>query len=503
MSEITSEYARVREAFDKPTIGLLGAKWAPVAIAVFRRVFSRESQFVPVDRLHIQVEEYVAELASTGAAVPDDDGRTLCRNWMNRQWLYRTAGADEEEEQYSLTSHALEALAVIDNLASDRALISESRLSMILDSVHRWALRATPDPQDRILRLDAQIAELTAERDRLAGGGEVVAASDEHMLDGYANLTDLLRQLPGDFKRVEESVEAMHRRIVEDFREDERPISAVLDEYLERTDRLMDSTPEGRAFEGAFQLLLDEDLLHALKDDLHTILDHPFATSLAAHEKATFRSAVAVIRSGVDDVLTRRSRLTATLRDHIVNHDVVKDRELDATLRRLSQRMAVWMKDAGPRSTVDISLIPEAIEVEHLRERFYDPDAESVPPPLVDGTGADVVTLTIDELRTHGGPLLPELRSALAEALLRDSESGGDHVTMQDLFDELPEALRRPVELYGLLHIGTGIGAMGRSSDTRIVEAVRPDGERVRLRLPTIPLNVEDARALLEHTNEA
>ncbi len=58
---------------------------------------------------------------------------------------------------------------------------------------------------------------------------------------------------------------------------------------------------------------------------------------------------MAIIRRGIDDVLAQRSRLTTTLRDHIVNHDIVRDRELDATLRQINQQLAVWMETAVPQ----------------------------------------------------------------------------------------------------------------------------------------------------------
>jgi hypothetical protein len=39
----------------------------------------------------------------------------------------------------------------------------------------------------------------------------------------------------------------------------------------------MSESPEGRAFPGAVELLRDDRLLKDLRDDLNTILDHPFA----------------------------------------------------------------------------------------------------------------------------------------------------------------------------------------------------------------------------------
>ncbi|WP_285027866.1 DUF3375 domain-containing protein [Plantibacter sp. ME-Dv--P-122b] len=499
MGEIDGEFGRVRDALERPAIRLLSRPTAPAVVAIFRTTFGRDVQFVAADRFHLQVEEYLGELAARGARIPagGDErggGRTLCREWVHDQWLVRTS-TDDGEEQYSLTSHALEAVSLVDGLAHDRALISESRLTMILDSVRRWALQADPDRDEHLRRIDAQLAELQAERERVAAGGTVVAASDDRMQDGYANIADLIRQLPSDFRRVEESVIAMHRRIVEDFRNDTRPIGEILDDYLRRTDELMTATAEGRAFEGAFELLRNDDLLQDLKRDLSTILDHPFSARLGPAELRGFRGAVGIIRQGIDDVLAQRRRLTATLRDHIVHHDVVQDRELDTTLRALNQRLGIWMRTAGPRATVDLPLLPETIDIEHLRERFYDPDVEVAPPPITTTVErTDGAAMSLDILRSQGGPLLDELRAGLLDAVTSGAEDA--HAA----FSGLDPELRRPVELFGLVHLMTQLGTYDEQAPRRRYETVRPDGTTTAFELPAFPLGEAGVAALTRAT---
>src|SRR5206468_1614142 len=106
----------------------------------FRLSFSRDQRSVTAERLHVQVDTYLEELASAGEdkLPPNATGRALCVAWMNDQWLFRTIG-DSGAEEYSLTSHALEALDLVAALSRERALISESRINTILDAVRRWA----------------------------------------------------------------------------------------------------------------------------------------------------------------------------------------------------------------------------------------------------------------------------------------------------------------------------------------------------------------------------
>ncbi|MCI4658828.1 DUF3375 domain-containing protein [Cryobacterium zhongshanensis] len=490
MSEIAGELARVREAFDKPTLRLLDRKWAPFVLAVFKSAFSRDRRSVQADRLHSQVDAYLADLRSVGSEVPGKNGRALCVQWMNDLWLYRETG-ENGEEQYSLTSHALEALLLVDSLSRDRALISESRLTTIVDSVRHRATQANPDRDERIRRLDQQIAENTAERDRLQGGGEIATASDEQMHEGYANLVDLIMQLPSDFKRVEESVAAMHRQIVSDFRGEERPIGEVLDEYLAKTDALMSATAEGRAFEGAFTLLRNDALLSDVKNDLEAILDHPFAAKLTTAERRTFLGTVGLIRKGIDDVLTQRNGLTTTLREHIVNHDVVKDRELERLLREINKELAIWMETAGPRSTVTAELMPGILDVEHLRERFYDPLGHRPPPDLEDVSEYAPEPPSLDEMRRQGGPMLERMRDALVTFRGTDGES-----SVGAAFNGLEPALRRPVEILGMLQIATQVDALSRAQQVESFETVRPDGSRRTFTVPRIILNDDETAAL-------
>lgn len=505
MSDIVAELVRVRDAFSKPTLRLLDRKGAPLALSVFRTSFTRDQRVIPADRLHQQIDNYLDELRFGGESVPDGPGRALCMQWLGHDWLIR-ARDEDGTEHYSLTSHALEALDLIQSLAHDRSLISESRIHTILDVVRRVATDANPDRQSRLDRLDAQIAELTAERDRIAAGGEIAPASDDQMLDGYTNLLSLIGQLPSDFKRVEEAVTGMHRQIISDFRSEDRPIAEVIDQYLAKSDSLMSLTAEGRAFEGAFTLLRDEPLLADLRRDLDIILTHPFAEALTTGEQREFRRTVNIIRDGIRDVLVQRRRLSATLRDHIVNYDMVRDHELDATLRQVNQQLEVWMRTAGPRATIGVELVPAKIDVQHLRERFWDPAGAAPPPPLEDVSDTVPPPPGLDAIRHQGGPALAALDEQLVAAVV-----AGYPGTVAALFGALPDNLRRPAELIGLIHLVLGSRTSEASdrlaSDEVLaataereeqVEAIRPDGTRRIFAMPVLPLRPDGASDLAE-----
>src|SRR5665811_2209347 len=54
------------------------------------------------------------------------------------------------------------------------------------------------------------------------------------------------------------------------------------------------------------------------------------------------------------------------------------------------------------------------------------------------------------------------------------------------VFDGLEESLRRPVEIFGLLHLATNQAAVHRHADTERYSTIRPDGSSRALDVPRI-----------------
>ncbi|MFX4270750.1 DUF3375 domain-containing protein [Propionibacteriaceae bacterium Y1685] len=483
MTGIAGEVARIKEACDGPTLRLINHKWAALVLSVFRTSFGQQTKLVKAERLHSQVDSYLDELMSQGYDVPPNaQGRSLCQSWMRETWLKRVPS--EDGEAYELTSHTLAAQGVIERLSRERALLSESRLTTILDAVRRTAQDADPDRESRISGLDAEIARLSAERDRLAEGGELLRASDERMLNGYLDVMDLMGQLPGDFRRVEEAVDRIHRQMIKNFRSEDRPKGEVLDAYLAESQTLTSQTEEGRAFEGALAILNDERLLTGLREDLRTIMQHPFveALGLSKAERRQFLDAASVLRSGLYEVQGQQHKASRSLAEHLASHDSAQERELTLVLRRLSEELGLWMESARPRDYVPMPWMPAKVEIDHLRTRFYDPATERPTSALEDVSGLAPEPLSLEEVRRFGGPQLEDVRAGV-EGALRER----DLTTLGAAFNELDVDLRRPVEVFGLMHMATEWGLMdGEVRDVEVVRTVRPDGSTRQLSVPRL-----------------
>lgn len=484
MSEIAGELARVKGAFAQPTLTLLHQRQAPVVITIFRAAFGRNNKPIPTARLHAQVEEHLAEMRLAGEAeVPTGNGRDICQRWMRGQWLVRSLD-EGGREVYTLTSHAQQALELVKNLARDRATLSEHRIATILGTVRRFNSEANPDRGARVTILNAEIARLEAERDRLVDGAEMVSATEDYMLEGFTELLSLISALPSDFARVEERFAVIRGEILAAFRAEDRPAGEVIDDYLTRADALMTATHEGRAFEGAFALLRDDALVSQLREDLTALLEHPLSGGLISDaDRAELRGTVRLVRDGLDRVLAQRSRVTATLKEYIVSHDSARDRELEQTLRQVESELMTWVATTGPRAAHDVPLLPPRAGVDHLRERFYDPADDVLPERITAADPSDAPPVSFAALMAQGGPQLTSLRERLDETLASLLPAG----SLGELFGKLEPSLRRPVEIFGLLHLAAERD-WANADDPETFAAVRPDGSTRTFSVPRTPL---------------
>lgn len=152
-------------------------------------------------------------------------------------------------------------------------------------------------------------------------------------------------------------------------------------------------------------------------------------------------------------------------------------------LRGIDREMRMWMQSARVRSHVEVELFPPGLDMAALRFRTFDPDSERAPEPLEDVSAEAPAAMSLDDIRKQGGPSLAELRRELEARL-----ATGDLESAAALFNTLPDDLRRPVEILGLMHLLAGMDADVDAAARELVSAVRPDGSTRRFLMPTVTM---------------
>ncbi|QTE31004.1 DUF3375 domain-containing protein [Pengzhenrongella sicca] len=479
-------YLGAVRAFQNPMLDLLHKRHAPLVVSVLSACFTAERPNVSVADAHTQIGDALDQLRAAGydESLPIGTSRDLCRQWADAGWLMRQVVDDVEV--YRLSAHAVDALDVAGRAGGARARVSQSRVRTMLDAVERLAQDADPDALVRMARLDAEIRRLQQELDRIQRTGAVEEVDDEQLLEEAENLLHLARELPADFARVAESIKSMQRDVVTALRQDERPTGEVLREYLERAQHVMEATSEGRAFAGALRLIGDPQRLDGLSNQLDVVLRHRFTGRLAPQQRTELREIGHRIEQGLDLVFTTQREASYVITAQVRNHDPLRDRQVDDLLRDVMTGLQTWMPESRRGQSVDpLRRLPVA-EVDHLRQTAGDLRPAQPPAPLEDRDDA-VVDVTSDEARAWGGPHYAELDRHLVT--LADGRS---IVDVAVAFNAAPEALRRPVDLLGLLELADNQG-MEETDELAFVDAVRPDGTRRRLAFGGVTTRMKEA----------
>lgn len=481
MADVSAEYRRVQTAYEQPTLTLISRPSSAAILAIFRTMFSTEKPTVPTGRMHDQVDSLLADLRRADLpGVPSLNGQDACRKWMRDGWLNRTTDTDGDEV-YSLTANALDGMRTVERLTKDRNIsLSSHLIAGLIRHLREFSASVSPDVSAYIKARYADIETIKADVNKVLQDGAVKAASDDDIIQGFTELQRYLAELPSDFSRVVESYRDFGVGTIAAFRSETVSSGEAVRRYLQHVQDLSTASAAGRGFDGALQLLRDPEALDQVNRYIETLLnDDRTAALLTAEERMQVRNTVILIRDGLRRVLEQRSRVSRTLHDYITSHDVERDYELAATLRSLEAEAQVWMQNAGPRAKAPLELLQGKLDITHLRTKTYDPANDEPPPPIEIATlPENLGGLTLDELRGRGGPQHASLAEELAAFL-----DVGDVASLAELFHVLPEDLRRPVEVLGMLPLGRRSG-LEPTGETEVYETVRTDRSRRKLDVP-------------------
>jgi len=475
-------------------LALLHQTHAPFVVTVLAMVFTAERPTVAVADGHAEINDALDQLRAAGYGdednqpLPTGNARDLCRQWVQAGWLVRQV-SDDDVEVYRLSAYGVGALEVAGRVGGVRTRVSESRVRTLLEAVERLAQDADPDVTIRIARLHDEIKQRQTELNRLEQGGAVEMVEDEDLLEAAENVLHLARELPADFARVAESIKAIQRDVVAELRHDVRPTGDVLREYLARGQRILDATPEGRAFAGALRLIGDPAQIDDLWSQLRTVLRHRFTEMLPEQQRRELTEISRRIEQGVKEVLAAQRQASHVITTQVRNHDPMRDRQVDELLRDLMTGLHKWVPGSRRGEAVEpLRRLPVA-DIGHLRQRMSDLRPPQPPAPLQAWDDAEDVPTADNDTRAWGGPRYAELRAHLA-AYAGTAAS----VNVVAAFRAAAEHIQRPVDLLGLLEIGHEAG-MTETADVAVVDTVRPDGTRRRFALGGVvaanPTNVE------------
>lgn len=477
---IRVERERVRTAYDKPVLKLLGSRTSDFQVAALRFLFDGSASSIDYNHAVVRLDDALADTPTDER--PAKDGRALIADWL-QQRLLRSEDGDEGERILGLTSAAQSVLQFVDDQTSVRPLLGESRVKAITDTIADLAARTVGSKDARMDWLARQITEFTDELERLESGGELEEITADEIIDQVSHLLDMTNTLPEQFTKVAEAIRSNHQLVASRLRGADTSQGQVAREFLASHDALS-ATAEGRAYASATEILRSDDRVATLADNIDITLGHPATEALTAAERMRLSRLPQELAAGIETVRSDHRRVTGTFSRYLRASDPVADREVVRVLKDAMVSLEVWMNDAQPRDSIDVHVLNDgALDLARLPSRW--PEADQYAPPAMPTTdpGVGGVRLNVDELKSLGGP---QTRAVLERmpTLVRDSGAR----TLGEVFAHLPDDLTRPVEIVGLISEARALGARIGAGQSENVTTRRTDGSTRRLKVPLIYL---------------
>jgi len=261
---------------------------------------------------------------------------TYLRQWIQAGWLR------ELDDQLSKTDACEIALRFCRQLEQRETNATASHLRIVQDTVRDLTVALSPDPKERIALLEARQAEIQQELDALHAG-IVHELSETEQRERIIEIYQLAAVLTGDFRRVEDEIRQLDQRLRVQMIESGGSRGEVILNLLEQ-EQLLAGSDAGRAFDGFFHLLCDQNRSTEFREQLKTILGRPAARHLSEQQARFLGKLMRELGRESERVFKVRRRSEENLRQFVESGAASEMRAVDRLLGRLEQ-LAVGFKD--------------------------------------------------------------------------------------------------------------------------------------------------------------
>jgi hypothetical protein len=330
---------------------LLRAGNAPLILAFVSALFRKESE-VPFGRARVMLQSELDRQMEEGREV-DKGAAVYLREWIQAGWLR------ELDDQLTRTDACDVALRFCQGLEQREVNASASHLRIVQDAVTQLAVDLSPNPQERITLLEYRKAALQREIDQLSAG-VVHELSDAEQRERIREIYQLASVLTGDFRRVEDDIRFLDQRLRVQMIASGGSRGEVILALLEK-EQMLSASDAGRAFDGFFQLLCDQNRSVEFREQLRSILSRSATRHLSAEESRFLGHLVRELTRESKRVFQVRRRTEESLRAYIESGAHLENRAVEDLLRRLEQIAVRFNENAISLDTALPLALPTAV----------------------------------------------------------------------------------------------------------------------------------------------
>lgn len=466
-------YRRMR---NQPLWRLLASSNGPTVIGLLQSHLYEKERSLPASILFERLTRDLEELRAQGDDFPQT-AQAYVANWLSDGYLERRFPPGATEEEYELSTATVEAIRFVSAIAEPHSAATESRLSLVIQSLVGLAEDTDTDKYRRIDRLMAEQARIDKEIDAIQKGQMRVLPHDT-ALERIREIISLADDLTGDFRRVRDQFEQLNRELRERIMDSEGNRGEVLDSLFAGIDLIAESEA-GRTFSAFWRLLTDPEQAAMLEESLDSVMSREFVGELDMRERRfLLRLTRNLLEQGgaVHEVLQTFAR---SLKHFVQSREYLEQRRVNQLLKE-AQRAALAIKDeVKATESLEYSLELTSSRLRSLSQWvLYDPALQAEPNAMREGEPPPIDLESVSELVAQSEIDFRTLKEHVCTLLEQR-----DQASIGDVLEHFP-ASQGLGSVVGLLALGSRHGIKGDSVET--VAWVGEDEQGRCARIPKI-----------------
>ncbi|MFW8566259.1 DUF3375 domain-containing protein [Orrella sp. 11846] len=466
-------YQRLRT---QPLWRLLASAHGPIVIGLLQTHLYENERNLPASIFHERIARALEELRAQGEDFPQT-AQAYVASWLVDGYLERRFPPGSTEEEYELSTAAVEAIRFVSGLEQPHSAATESRLTLVIEALSRLAEDTDTDKFRRVDRLMAERARIDKEIDAIEQG-QMRVLPHSTALERTREIITLADDLAGDFRRVRDQFDQLNRNLRERIMDSDGNRGEVLDSLFSGIDLIAESDA-GRTFSAFWRLLTDPEQAATLDQALDNVMSRTFVDQLDMKERRfLLRLTRTLLEQGgmVHDVLQTFAR---SLKHFVESREYLEQRRLNRVLRE-AQRAALTLKDEiRVTETLQYTLELTGSRLRSLSQWvLHDPSLQAAPSQMMQGEAAPIDLESVSDLIAHSEIDFRTLKLNVVAVLEKRSQA-----SIGDVLDQYPAA-QGLGSVVGLLALGSRHGL--KSDGQEMVSWIGDDEVHRSARIPKV-----------------
>ncbi len=476
MPRAAEQILALRRARQSTAWQLLAADNAPVVLGMLQAHLLEKERRLPSTVLRERIAGDLEELRARGFDLPQP-AEAYMSQWLRSGYLERSYQPEAAEEEYELSAAAVRAIQFVQSLGEQRAVATESRLSLVFGQLRQLAEQTEADPERRLEALQRERARLDAEIAAVARG-EFEPLPADRALERAREILALADELANDFRRVREDFQQLNRELREQILDADSSRGEVLEKLFAGVDVIAEADA-GRTFKAFWRLLTDPEQSVALENALEDVLSRDFSRELSRRERRFLLQLTRLLLERGGEVHEVFQHFARSLKHFVQSQEFREQRRLNRLLALAQRRAAQAKEHVRPTADVGHVLYLSSAGLRSVAQwQLHDPIQDRVNGGIARAEPADITLETVGELVAGSEIDFRRLREQLRELLSRR-----EPVTVADVLAAYP-AEQGLGSVVGLVALGVRHGTV--SEQTEQVAWEGADGAARRARIPRI-----------------